>query len=48
MIVGIGTDLVHIPRMQILLDKYDEKIAQRILSDSEFLDFQQTPRPAAF
>jgi holo-[acyl-carrier protein] synthase len=48
MIVGIGTDLVHIPRMQLLIDKYNDKIAKRILSDSEFEDFQQAPRPAAF
>ncbi len=48
MIFGIGTDLVHIPRMQSLLDKHDDKIALRILSDAEFLDFKQAPNKAAF
>ena len=48
MIFGIGTDLVHIPRMQELLDKHDDKIALRILSDTEFSEFQQATNPAAF
>jgi holo-[acyl-carrier protein] synthase len=48
MIFGIGTDLVHIPRMQTLLDKHGNKIAQRILSDNEFAAFQQAHKPAAF
>ena len=48
MIFGIGTDLVHIPRMQILLDKHDDKIAQRILTDAEFAQFQKSNKPAAF
>ena len=48
MIFGIGTDLVHIPRMQALLETHDEKIAQRILSNAELIDFQQAPNPAAF
>jgi holo-[acyl-carrier protein] synthase len=48
MIFGIGTDLVHIPRMQLLLDKHGDKIAHRILSDSEFASFQQANKPAAF
>ncbi len=48
MIFGIGTDLVHIPRMQALLDKHDDKIALRILSDAEFADFKQAANQAAF
>jgi len=48
MIFGIGTDLVHIPRMQELLDKHNDKIAQRILSDAEFSEFQQATNKAAF
>ncbi|MBL1322101.1 MAG: holo-ACP synthase [Methylophaga sp.] len=48
MIFGIGTDLVHIPRMQALLDKHDDKIALRILSDAEFIGFQQAPDQAGF
>lgn len=48
MIFGIGTDLVHIPRMQALLDKHGDNIAQRILSDSEFEAFQKAHNSAAF
>ena len=48
MIFGIGTDLVHIPRMQELLTKHGDKIAQRILSDDEFVGFQRAYNPAAF
>ena len=46
--IGIGTDLVHIPRMQILLDKHGDKIAMRILSAAEFNQFQQSNKQAAF
>lgn len=48
MIIGIGTDLVHIPRMQDLLDKHGERIARRILSDTEFDEFKLQLKPAAF
>lgn len=48
MIIGIGTDLVHIPRMQSLLDKHGDKIAARILSEREFAEFKLQLKPAAF
>jgi len=48
MIVGIGTDLVHIPRIQALLDKHGDKIAKRILSNSEFDAFQKAKNQAGF
>lgn len=48
MIAGIGTDLVHIPRMQSLLDKHGDRIAERILSESEFAEFKLQLKPAAF
>lgn len=48
MISGIGTDLVFIPRIQQLVDKFGEKAAQKILSDQEFTDFQKASRPVAF
>lgn len=48
MISGIGTDLVFIPRIQQLLDKFGDKAAQKILNDSEFADFRQASRPVAF
>jgi len=48
MMFGIGTDLVHIPRIQALLDKHGDKIALRILSDAEFIAFQQAKNQASF
>jgi len=48
MIFGIGTDLVHIPRIQTLLDKYGDKIASRILSTIEFEAFVQAKNQAGF
>jgi len=48
MIIGIGTDLVHIPRMQALLEKHGDKIAARILSDREFAEFRLQLKPAAY
>jgi len=48
MIFGIGTDLVHIPRMEALLQKHGDKIAERILSESEFVTFQETSNKASF
>lgn len=48
MIIGIGTDLVHIPRMQGLLDKHGDKIAARILSEREFAEFKLQIKPAAY
>ncbi|PHS69731.1 MAG: holo-ACP synthase [Methylophaga sp.] len=48
MIFGIGTDIVHIPRMQSLLEKHDDKIAMKILSDAEFAEFQKVVHQAAF
>lgn len=48
MIIGIGTDLVHIPRMQTLLKKHGDKIAARILNDREFAEFKLQLKPAAY
>lgn len=48
MIFGIGTDLVHIPRMEALLLKHGDKFAERILSESEFDIFKQSPNQASF
>jgi holo-[acyl-carrier protein] synthase len=48
MILGIGTDLVEISRIESALARFGERFAQRILSDSEFLEYQRNARPAAF
>lgn len=48
MIFGIGTDIVCVQRMQDNLDKYGDKFCQRILTASEFEDFQRCTSPAHF
>jgi holo-[acyl-carrier protein] synthase len=48
MIVGIGTDLVEIPRIERSLARFGERFARRILSDSEFAEYSRNARPAAF
>jgi holo-[acyl-carrier protein] synthase len=48
MIVGIGTDIVHIPRILGLLDKHGDKFAERILSDNELNHFKHAIKPAAY
>jgi len=48
MIYGIGTDIVHINRMHENLDKYGDKFARRILTDSEFSEFKDKTDKAAF
>lgn len=48
MIFGIGTDIVEIERMQALIDKHDDKIVHRILTEAELVAFEQSASPAAF
>lgn len=48
MIVGIGTDIVQVKRMQDLLDKHGEVFAQKILNEQEVPGFHMAVHPAAF
>lgn len=48
MIVGIGTDLCEIERVQRALDRFGERFARKILVDSEFARFRASRRPAAY
>ncbi|HDZ16581.1 MAG TPA: holo-ACP synthase [Methylophaga aminisulfidivorans] len=48
MIIGIGTDIVHIPRMTSLLEKHGDKFAERILTEKEFNAFKLQLKPANF
>ena len=48
MILGLGTDLVEIPRIERALSRFGERFAKRILADSEFLEYASNARPAAF
>lgn len=47
-IVGIGTDIVRISRLEHALDRFGEPFARRILSASEMGQYESAFRPANF
>jgi len=46
MIIGIGTDLAQVSRLQQSLDRFGEKFATRILAPQEMLEFANKSQPA--
>ncbi|HQR51014.1 MAG TPA: holo-ACP synthase [Methylophilaceae bacterium] len=48
MIHGIGTDIVEVSRIEESLVRFGETFAQRILSEREWLDFEQSQIKARF
>ncbi len=48
MIVGIGTDLCDIGRVQRALERHGERFAQKILVDAELERFRRHRKPAAY
>ncbi len=48
MILGIGTDLCEIGRIERALSRFGERFAARILVDSEFERFRRHRKPAAY
>jgi len=46
MIAGIGTDIVHIDRVQKVLDRYGERFVNRILTPEERVRFGRTKAKA--
>lgn len=48
MIAGIGTDLVRIARFDAMLERHGARVAERILSEDEFLEFADIAQPARF
>ena len=46
--IGIGTDIVDITRIETLLAQYGERFAARILSPNELVEFQNTKQQAHF
>ncbi|MBM3385388.1 MAG: 4'-phosphopantetheinyl transferase superfamily protein, partial [Betaproteobacteria bacterium] len=45
MIYGIGTDLIEIPRLQRVLERFGERFAQRILCEPELMRFRAHRQP---
>ncbi|MCG2634819.1 MAG: holo-ACP synthase [Gammaproteobacteria bacterium] len=48
MIFGIGTDIVSIQRLAANLERFGERLPNRLLGPEELADFQGAPDAAAF
>ena len=48
MVIGIGTDIVEIERISDVLNRQGDKFVERILTESEQEQYQQSPQKAAF
>lgn len=48
MIIGIGTDLVEIARIEAVLTRTANRFARKILADAEWALFEQSSQPAAW
>ncbi|CDL81202.1 holo-ACP synthase [Xenorhabdus szentirmaii] len=47
-IVGLGTDIVEISRIEDIVERSGERLARRILSDGEWQKYQQHNQPIRF
>lgn len=47
-IVGLGTDIVEIARIESVIERTADSLAKRILTDNEFMQYQQQTKPARF
>ncbi|CUX96965.1 holo-ACP synthase [Candidatus Hoaglandella endobia] len=47
-IVGIGTDIVEIARIETVVSRSGDRLARRILSTTEWLQYQQHNQPVRF
>ena len=47
-IIGLGTDIVEISRIEAVVERSGEKLAQRILSPAEWQHYQQHQQPIRF
>jgi len=46
-IVGIGTDIVSVPRLRAAVERHGERFAERILADTELAEWRRRERPIA-
>ncbi|NRN29070.1 holo-ACP synthase [Photorhabdus heterorhabditis] len=47
-IIGLGTDIVEIARIEGVVERSGERLAKRILSESEWKQYQQHEKPVRF
>lgn len=48
MIIGVGTDLIRVSRMESALQRHGDRLPMRILQDEEMARFRASKRPANF
>lgn len=48
MIVGIGVDIAETERFERIWARYDGRIAQRILTQNELIEFERRNKPASY
>ena len=48
MIYGVGTDLIEIPRVARVLERFGDRFAQRILCEPELRRFRAHKQPVAY
>lgn len=48
MILGIGTDIVKVQRIDASIKKYGDRFAQRILTHDEFIQYTKSPRKSHY
>ena len=46
-IIGLGTDVVEIARLQKIFSAHGERFARRLLSEQEYIEFANAAAPAA-
>ncbi|BBG59433.1 Holo-[acyl-carrier-protein] synthase [Providencia rustigianii] len=47
-IVGLGTDIVEISRIESVIERSADSLAKRILTEYEYAQYQQQTKPARF
>ena len=47
-IIGLGTDIVEIDRIKIQVDKHPDRLAKRVLTESEYTHFASSSQPSRF
>jgi len=47
-IVGLGTDIVEISRIEQVIERSGDRLAKRVLTDSEWQQYQQHHQPVRF
>lgn len=47
-IIGLGTDIVEIARIESVIERSANNLAKRILTNNEYIQYQQQTQPARF